>query len=91
MNASSACCQAKVDDCGRLYTLVGSANLIRGSLYINLEFLAVIRSAEMARRMQEICRFELAHFARITMANCRRIGRWHRLINRLAWVVRWWL
>ena len=34
-----------------LYTLVGSANLDPRSLYINLEFLAVIRSAEMARLM----------------------------------------
>jgi len=82
---------AKVMIVDELYTLVGSANLDPRSLYINLEFLAVIRSAEMARRMQEICRFELAHSRRITMADCRRIGRWHRLINRLAWVVRWWL
>jgi len=74
-----------------LYTLLGSANLDPRSLYINLEFLAVIRSAELARLMLEVCRFETAHSRRITIADCRRIGRWQRLINQLAWMFRWWL
>jgi len=49
---------SKVMIVDELYTLVGSANLDPRSLYINLEFLAVIRSAELARQMQEVCRFE---------------------------------
>ena len=65
---------SKVMIVDELYTLVGSANLDPRSLYINLEFLAVIRSAEMARLMQEVCRFEMAHSRRITMEDCRRIG-----------------
>jgi cardiolipin synthase len=82
---------SKVMIVDELYTLVGSANLDPRSLYINLEFLAVIRSAELARQMQQVCRFEMEHSRRITMADCRGIGRWERLVNRLAWMVRWWL
>lgn len=77
-----------IDD---LYTLVGSANLDPRSLYTNLEFVAVIRSQALARVMQRICRFEISQSERITLAACRRISTWRRLVNRVAWVFRWWL
>ncbi len=77
-----------VDD---LYTVVGSANLDPRSLYTNLEFVAVIRSPALARVMGDICAFERSESDRITLAACRRIGWWDRLLNRLAWMARWWL
>jgi cardiolipin synthase len=77
-----------VDD---LYTLVGSANLDPRSLYINLEFVAVIRSQNLARIMQRICRFEASQSRRITLPWCRQIPRWQRFLNRMAWTLRWWL
>jgi cardiolipin synthase A/B len=73
------------------HTLVGSANFDPRSLYINLEFLAVIRSKEFAAHMTRICRFEISQSQRITLEHCRHVP-WHRrLINRLAWSLRWWL
>ncbi len=77
-----------VDD---LYTVVGSCNLDPRSLYINLEFLAVIRSRPLAEVLQNICRFEIAHSERITLARCQQVAAVHRFINRLAWSLRWWL
>ena len=77
-----------VDD---LYTVVGSANLDPRSLYTNLEFLAVIRSRALARVMERICRFEISQSERITTGYCRRLSRWQRILNRVAWMLRWWL
>ena len=74
-----------------IYTVVGSANLDPRSLYTNLEFVAVIRSAALARLMQRICDFERSQSQRITLRACQRIGWWDRQINRLAWMLRWWL
>jgi cardiolipin synthase len=74
-----------------LYTVVGSCNLDPRSLYINLEFLAVIRSRRLAGVMREICRFEIAHSERITVARCKQVPGVQRFINRLAWALRWWL
>jgi cardiolipin synthase len=73
------------------YTVVGSANLDPRSLYTNLEFIAVIRSEALARIMLRLCRHERAQSQRITIGACRRIGWWQREINRLAWMLRWWL
>ncbi|MCL2645863.1 MAG: phospholipase D-like domain-containing protein [Phycisphaerales bacterium] len=77
-----------VDD---TWTIVGSANLDPRSLYINLEFLAVIRSPSLARIMTDICRFEISQSQRITSAHCHRVPWYHRFINSLAWSLRWWL
>jgi cardiolipin synthase A/B len=73
------------------FTIVGSANMDARSMYTNLELVAVIRSRELARVMQRICRFEISHSHRITMAYCRRNGWWRRLLSRLAWMARGWL
>ena len=73
------------------YTLVGSANLDPRSLYTNLEFIAVIRSQALARIMQRICRFEISQSQRITLPFCRKVPGWQRFLNRLAWMLRWWL
>jgi cardiolipin synthase len=77
-----------VDD---MYTVVGSCNLDPRSLYINLEFLAVIRSQTLARIIGRICRYESRQSDRITLSACRRVGRWQRFLDRVAWSLRWWL
>lgn len=82
---------AKVMIIDDLYTLVGSANLDPRSLYSNLEFVAVIRSQALAQVMHGIWRFERRHSQRITLAACRRVTAWRRLLNRLAWMLRWGL
>ena len=43
------------------YTVVGSCNLDPRSLYTNLEFLGVVRSARFAEVVTEICRYEMGH------------------------------
>lgn len=73
------------------WTLVGSCNLDPRSLFINLEFLAVIRSKALARAMTDVCRFEMAHSERVTSAALRQRPWWQRLRDRLAWAFRWWL
>ena len=77
-----------IDD---LYTIVGSCNLDPRSLYINLEFLAVIRSRKLAAIMRDICKFEMQNSERITLARCQQVPRFQRLLNSLAWSLRWWL
>ena len=77
-----------VDDA---WTVVGSCNLDARSLYINLEFLAVIHSRALARVMNRIVRYEIAHSNRITLAGFRERNWWRRLVDRLAWALRWWL
>ena len=73
------------------WTVVGSSNLDPRSLWTNLEFLAVIRSRNMAQTMSEICQYEIDRSHRVTAADCRERRCWHRLLNRMAWSVRWWL
>jgi cardiolipin synthase A/B len=73
------------------WTVVGSANMDPRSLYTNLELVAVIRSRELARVMQRVWRFEMGHSERITTAFVRQTGWWGRLVNRVAWMGRWWL
>jgi cardiolipin synthase len=77
-----------VDD---LYTVVGSCNLDPRSLYINLEFLAVIRSQRFARVIGRICRYETRQSTRVTLGAVRKVGWWQRVLNRGAWALRWWL
>lgn len=73
------------------WTVVGSCNFDPRSLWINLEFLAVIRSKALASLMAQICRFEMEQSQRITLAACQRVGRVQRFLNSVAWMMRWWL
>lgn len=75
----------------RQWVLVGSCNFDARSLWFNLEFMAVIRSRQLARVMAEICRHEMRHSQRVTRAHVRRYTRWQRLVARLAYSLRWWL
>lgn len=72
------------------WTVVGSCNLDPRSLWINLEFLAVIRSRALAEIMMNIYRSEMQQSTRVTLKKNRLP--WHqRLLNMLAWSLRWWL
>ncbi len=73
------------------YSVVGSANLDPRSMRINLEFVAVIRSEAFARVLTRIARFEMAQSDRVTLSRVRRISWLDRVLNRMAWTLRWWL
>lgn len=73
------------------WTTVGSANFDPRSFYINLEFIAVIRSRKFAAIMRDICRYEIDRSRHIMLRDCESIP-WHqKLINMIAWSLRWWL
>jgi cardiolipin synthase len=73
------------------WSVLGSSNLDARSLWYHFEFLAVIRSPNLARALNEIVNAEIAHSHRITLRECMARSRWQRLLDRLAWSVRWWL
>ncbi|MBI2824645.1 MAG: phosphatidylserine/phosphatidylglycerophosphate/cardiolipin synthase family protein [Planctomycetia bacterium] len=73
------------------WTIVGSANLDPRSLEINLEFLAVIRSRPLGALVARICEEEIAHSRRVTPEDTDRRGLWQRFLDRLAYLLRWWL
>jgi cardiolipin synthase len=73
------------------WSVVGSCNFDARSLWINLEFLAVIRSRRFAQIVNEIVAHEVALSRRITLKGYLERSWWRRLINRLAWLLRWWL
>jgi cardiolipin synthase len=73
------------------WSVVGSCNLDARSLYINHEFLAVIHSPNLARALNEIAEGEIASSRRISFKAYRGRNCWRRLIDRLAFLLRWWL
>lgn len=73
------------------WTVLGSCNFDARSLWINLEFFAVIHSRNLARVLTEIVRYEIAHSRRITPSECARQTWRQRLLERMAWSMRWWL
>lgn len=82
---------SKVAVVDRAWSVVGSCNLDARSLRINLEFLAVIHSRPFAQAVEEIVAHEIAHSRRVTWQEYRERSWWRRLVNRLAWALRWWL
>jgi cardiolipin synthase len=73
------------------WCVVGSCNLDARSLYINHEFLALIHSPRLAKALNEIVEGEIVNSRRISFKAYRARGWWDRLIDRLAWTLRWWL
>lgn len=73
------------------WTVIGSCNLDPRSLRINLEFLAAIRSEELASAVHDLCHFELRNSRRVTLRDCRNRRWWQRLADRGAWAVKRWL
>ncbi len=73
------------------WTVLGSSNLDARSLWINLEFVAVIHSRRLAATLGEVVRYEIAHSRRIRLRSYLRQPWWQRLLDRMAWWLRWWL
>jgi cardiolipin synthase len=73
------------------WVVLGSSNLDARSLWINLEFLAVVHSHKLARELNDIVRYEIARSRRITRKLYLRQEWWQRLLDRFAWWLRWWL
>lgn len=73
------------------WTVLGSCNLDARSLYINFELLAVIHSRNLAKALGEIVQDEIDGSQRVTLRTFAQQGWWQRLLDRLAWSLRWWL
>ncbi|HTM56227.1 MAG TPA: phosphatidylserine/phosphatidylglycerophosphate/cardiolipin synthase family protein [Pirellulales bacterium] len=73
------------------WSVVGSCNLDPRSLRMNLEFLAVIHSPQMAAALKRVCYEEICASERVRLAHIRKHSRWQRMLNRLAWAMRDWL
>jgi cardiolipin synthase len=73
------------------WSVIGSCNLDARSLRLNLEFLGVIHSAELAGELTAICREEMLASRRVTAADCRGRSWLSRQLHLLAWKVRKWL
>lgn len=82
---------SKVMIVDNVWVVVGSCNLDARSLWINYEFLAVIRSENLARILTRIVGEEIAYSKRITLEEFQERHWWWRMVNRLAWALRWWL
>lgn len=73
------------------WSIVGSCNLDPRSLRINAEFFAVIRSAELAARLAEVCRQERRCSDPVRLSHHRQRGPLQRMLQRFAWTFRRWL
>jgi cardiolipin synthase A/B len=73
------------------WTLLGSSNLDSRSLWLNLEFLAVVRSRALAQAMKRIILYEIECGRRIHIREYVQRCWWRWLIDRMAWSFRWWL
>jgi cardiolipin synthase len=73
------------------WSVVGSCNLDARSLWLNLEFMAVIHSEKFAQALNAVIAHEIERSRRITIQECYERRWWQRLIDRLAWGLRWWL
>lgn len=73
------------------YVVLGSSNFDMRSLWINWEFLAVIRSKRLAAALSEVIQREIQASCRITHDDWRGQPWWQRLLDRCAWSLRRWL
>jgi cardiolipin synthase len=73
------------------WTIIGSCNLDPRSLWINLEFFAVVRSPALARKMTKICEHEIAQSQPVTLESIGRRPWWQRMLDRTAYALRRWL
>jgi cardiolipin synthase len=75
----------------RQWSVIGSCNLDARSLRLNLEFFAVIHSAELAQVIDDICHQEIQASRRVTSQYIRDRSCWQRMLDRTAWTLRKWL
>ena len=54
------------------WSVIGSCNFDPRSLLLNLEFFAVIRSAELATALTAICRYERRLSDLVKLSDCRK-------------------
>lgn len=80
---------AKLVVVDKQWTICGSSNMDPRSLWLNLEFLAVIKSRDFAKIARCICAYEIKHSRRVVMDPHRPMGK--RFLSALAWALRWWL
>ena len=73
------------------WTIVGSCNLDPRSLWLNLEFLGVIRSRAMAEAIEKICAFEIENSQPVTLETYRSRRWWQCVLDRGAFMLRRWL
>jgi cardiolipin synthase len=73
------------------WSVIGSCNIDPRSLLLNLEFFAVIRSAELAAALAGICRYERRQSDLVDLGHCRKRRWWERWLHRIAWAFRRWL
>ena len=75
----------------RQWTVVGSANMDPRSLFINLEFMAVIRSRAFAQAVIRMTRNELRRSRRVRFSDCEKRTVKQRFLSTLAYSCCWWL
>lgn len=73
------------------WSVIGSCNIDPRSFLLNLEFMAVIRSAEMAAAVERICQQELQDSRPVEIGYSERHSWWQRWLHRLAWYLRRWI
>jgi len=73
------------------YIVLGSSNFDVRSLWINDEFLVLVRSRRLAALLRAIIDREIAHSDRIDSRVWRRLSFWQRWLDRFAWWFRGWL
>lgn len=73
------------------YVVLGSSNFDVRSLWINWEFLVVIRSRRLSAVLSEVTQREIQSSCRVTHDDWRNQPWWQRLLDRLAWSLRRWL
>ena len=73
------------------YVVLGSSNFDVRSLWINWEFVALIRSRHLAALMTEVVNREARQSVRVTKSFWRNQSWWQRLLDRIAWSLRLWL
>lgn len=73
------------------YVVLGSSNFDALSLWVNWEFLAVIRSPRLAAVLNEHIQREMQSSERVTRSSWRSQSWPQRLLDRAAWSLRHWL
>lgn len=73
------------------WTVVGSCNFDPRSLFINIEFLAVIRSSQLASTLHQIFSYEQSHSQEVCIKRHRQRNFVRRIVQFLAWQFRRWL
>jgi cardiolipin synthase A/B len=79
---------SKVMIVDRRWSVVGSCNFDPRSLWLNLEFLGVFHSTDVAEALEEICTFEMSKSRRVTLDDVARRRWWTRLLDRGAYALR---